>query len=290
VKASIVNVKGDAITYRADVTVTGPEEVAGMTLVTTGIMPEKTFTFQMGCNAGEDLFTTSTCSSYETPKHDVTLTDDFYIGTNEVTQAEWKAVMGQDEFDTHEIPDTHLGSNLPMVNVNYDDINKFINELNKQNPKTGKTWSLPTEAQWEYAARGGVASQGYRWSGNTSYRAVAWYGATSGGNSGGTPHPVGIEKLETQEKGDAANELGIYDMSGNVAELVKDYFSYYSDDAQTNPLVETTTDLYKNRVRRGGSYADSSARITVATRGQHIEVNRVLTAGFRLALVSTPNP
>ena len=164
----------------------------------------------------------------EEPTHQVTLTNDYYIGKYEVTQALWKAVMGNN-------PSGFKGDNLPVENVSWKDCQKFISKLNSI---TGKTFRLPTEAEWEYAARGGNKSRGYQYSGSNNLSDVAWYGD----NSGNKTHDV----VSNQ-----ANELGIYDMSGNVYEWCQDRYDNYSSSSQTNPTGATTG---SNRVERGGSW------------------------------------
>jgi formylglycine-generating enzyme required for sulfatase activity len=267
VKASIVNVKGDAITYRATVTVTGPEEVAGMVYVTAG-------TFQMGCNPDEGLWTTSNCPSDPQPKHEVTLTTDFYIGKTEVSQAEWESLMG-----TENNPSVVKGDNLPVTNVSWVNAHEFIDKLNERDAGTGKEWRLPTEAEWEYAARGGANSQNYVYSGSNDWNEVAWFGAYDlEGNSGGTVHPVGTL---------AANELGLYNMSGNVGEWVEEFAGgKYPAEPETDP-IGPDSNRYNRRVVRGGNYNSGSMSVTVAVRGFQVATTGADFTGFRLALTLT---
>ena len=180
-------------------------------------------TFTMGATSeqGSDAY------SDETPTHSVTLSD-FYIGKYEVTQAQWRAVMGNN-------PSYFKGDNLPVECVSWNDIQKFIKKLNAQ---TGKNFRLPTEAEWEYAARGGNQSRGYKYSGSND-RNNAWYKD----NSSSKTHPVGQKQ---------PNELGIYDMSGNVWEWCQDWYGSYSSSSQTN---HTGPSSGSARVLRGGGWS-----------------------------------
>ena len=164
----------------------------------------------------------------EKPTHQVTLTNDYYIGKYEVTQALWQAVMGNN-------PSAFKGDNLPVEYVSWDDCLEFISKLNRI---TGKTFRLPTEAEWEYAARGGKKSRGYQYSGSNNISDVAWYKD----NSGRKTHAVGSKQ---------ANELGIYDMSGNVWEWCQDWKGSYSSSSQTNSTGAASGSC---RVYRGGSW------------------------------------
>ena len=166
----------------------------------------------------------------ETPTHRVTLTNDYYIGKYEVTQALWKAVMGNN-------PSKFKGDNLPVEQVSWDDCQEFISKLNRI---TGKLFRLPTEAEWEYAARGGNKSRGYQYSGNNNLLDVAWFRD----NSGSETHAVGTKQ---------ANELCIYDMSGNVEEWCQDWYGAYSRSSQVNPTGDNSG---PNRVCRGGNWDD----------------------------------
>ena len=200
----------------------------------------KAGTFTMGATPEmEDPF------DWEKPTHQVTLTNDYYIGKYEVTQALWQAVMDNN-------PSYFKGDDLPVETVSWDDCQEFISKLNII---TGKTFRLPTEAEWEYAARGGNKSRGYQYSGSSNLSDVAWYKD----NSGSKTHTVGSKQ---------ANELGIYDMSGNVWEWCQDWLTPYSSSSQVNP---TGANSGPGRVYRGGSwtnnavkYCSSSCRISLS--------------------------
>jgi len=157
-------------------------------------------TFTMGCTDEQVRY----CENDENPPHQVTVSS-FYIGKYEVTQEQWRAIMGNS-------PAHFRGSNLPVENVSLREIKKFIRKLNK---KTGKKYRLPTEAEWEFAARGGIHSKGYLFSGSNNIDNVAWYDK----NSNHKTHTVGTK---------APNELGIYDMNGNVFELCSNRIFDYS--------------------------------------------------------------
>ena len=171
---------------------------------------------------------------HEKPVHQVTLTNDYYMGKYEVTQALWQAVMGSN-------PSYFKGDNLPVEEVSWDDCQKFISKLNSM---TGRKFRLPTEAEWEYAARGGKKSRGCQYSGSSNISDVAWYGE----NSGSKTHPFGMTHPVCMKQG---NELGIYDMSGNVSEWCQDWYGSYVSLPQTNP---TGANSGSYRVCRGGSW------------------------------------
>jgi len=198
------------------------------------------------------LQSSNDCSDYERPAHSVTVSN-FYIGKYEVTQAQWKAVMGNN-------PSNTIGDNLPVENVSWNNVQEFISRLNAQ---TGKNYRLPTEAEWEYAARGGNLSKGFKYSGSNSLDEVAWYFE----NSNDRTHPVGSKK---------PNELGIYDMSGNVFEWCSNLFRYYTGN--------TPDYLSSSRVFRGGGYISLATRARVSTRGMGLPDMRAKTNGFRLAI------
>ena len=193
----------------------------------------------------------------EKPVHQVIIST-YYIGETEVTQALWQAVM-------EENPSEFKGSNLPVENVSWYDCQKFIEKLNIL---TSRQFRLPTEAEWEFAARGGNKSRDTQYSGSKKIADVAWYAK----NSKNKTHPVKTKK---------ANELGIYDMSGNVWERCYDYFKKYESYAQTNPIVsESGTD----RVCRGGGCINNVRDCRSAYRNSYIPINRNYFLGLRLVL------
>lgn len=181
---------------------------------------------------------------WEGPAHPVTLSD-YYIGQTQVTQALWKAVMGSN-------PSNFKGDNLPVEKVSWDDCQTFIEKLNSMlfNELGGKRFALPTEAQWEWAARGGNTGKGYKYAGTNYIEYMAWYKD----NSGGKTHPVAQKQ---------PNELGLFDMSGNVSEWCQDWYGRFSSDAQTNPQGPASGTY---RVIRGGSWDDHAENCHVSYR------------------------
>lgn len=185
-------------------------------------------------------------SDNEKPAHKVTLTEDYYIGETQVTQALWKAVMGLDAKGA-----ICKNYEFPRDFTSWNQWQEFIKKLNA---RTGKKFRMPTEAEWEFAARGGNASCGYQYSGGNYIDNVAWYEGNSDGEYKYI-HPV--KELEP-------NELGIYDMSGNVWEWCQDWYGDYKGGSQTNPTGPTSG---SNRVIRGGcscwdaNYCRSSFRV-----------------------------
>jgi formylglycine-generating enzyme required for sulfatase activity len=175
----------------------------------------------------------------------------FRIGKTEVTQALWKAVMGSN-------PSRFEGDNLPVERVSWNDCKTFISKLNSI---TGENFRLPTEAEWEYAARGGNKSHGYKYSGSNSIGQVAWYTD----NSGSTTHPVATK---------SPNELGIYDMTGNVWEWTSDLWCSNYNSSRTG----------SNRVCRGGGWYGNARGCRVSCRSYREPSNSGNGLGFRLAL------
>jgi formylglycine-generating enzyme required for sulfatase activity len=194
-------------------------------------------------------------------KHSVTV-NSFYIQKTEVTQAQWMAIMGNN-------PSRFIGDDLPVEQVNWSDCQEYIRKLNQ---KTGGNYRLPTEAEWEYAARGGNKSQGYTYSGSNNIDEVAWYG----GNSGNRTQWVGTK---------GANELGIYDMSGNVSEWCSDWYdeNYYKTSPSENPQGPATGSY---RVFLGGSWLSNAAISRVAYRHHGFPYIRNFGLGFRPVLSS----
>lgn len=168
--------------------------------------------------------------SYETPEHQVTLSD-FRIGKFEVTQKLWVAVMGDN-------PSSVKGDDLPVESVSWNDIQLFIEKLNKM---TGRKYRLPTEAEWEYAAKGGNKSAGYIYIGGNNPDRETW----NFNNSDHKSHEVGLLM---------PNELGIYDMGGNVQEWVQDWYAHYTEKVQKNPKGAKKSDIGK--IIRGGCFSN----------------------------------
>ena len=210
-------------------------------------------TFRMGATPeqGSDAY------DNEKPVHSVTLSG-YYIGKTEVTQALWKAVMGSN-------PSYFKGDNLPVEQVSWDDCQKFIRKLNAL---TGQNFRLPTEAEWEFACRGGNNSCGYKYSGSNYIDNVAWYD----GNSGNKTRPVATK---------LPNELGIYDMTGNVWEWCSDWKGDYSSGAQTNPKGPYDG---SGRVIRGGSWCFSAGFCRSSSRYYFSPDLRFNGHGLRLSL------
>ena len=211
--------------------------------------------FTMGWVEGRD----GKGNNYEKPAHEVTLKD-FYIGKYPLTQAQWRALMGSDPPELN-----NKGCDqCPVECVSWNDIQEFLKKLNAL---TGQQFRLPTEAEWEYAARGGQQSKGYLYSGSNNLDEVAWYDK----NSGGKTHPVGQKK---------PNELGLFDMSGNVLEWCEDWYGSYPTGAQNNPKG---ADSGTYRVFRGGSWSDTPRGCRAAYRNLSAPTYRNRAIGFRLA-------
>jgi formylglycine-generating enzyme required for sulfatase activity/fibronectin type 3 domain-containing protein len=242
------------------------------------MVPVEGGTFVMG--ASED---DSQAEYSEHPAHNVTVSS-FQIGKYEITQRQWKDVMGQWPLEapipTH---DVGLGDDCPIYNVSCENVDQFLRVLNY---RTGKKFRLPTEAEWEYAARGGNRSQGYKYSGSNTIDDVAWYPESvakvdASGALLSPAHPVGTK---------LPNELGIYDMSGNVFEWCSDWygggiFGYDSSEDQTNPtgpLIAITEN--SRRITRGGSFAHHATYCRVSARTHTRFLEHTPAVGFRVVL------
>ncbi len=223
--------------------------------------------FLMGCTSEQG----GACESDEQNVRRVNV-DGFYIGQFEVTQSQWEKVMGTSIYQQRNKANPQwdlkgTGPDYPMYYVSWEEANEFCRILSQQ---TGKTFMLPTEAQWEYAARGGNKSEGTKYAGSNVIDVVAWYTD----NSGGSTHAVGTRR---------ANALGIYDMSGNVWEWCKDWYgSNYANYDTNNPQGPSSG---SNRVLRGGSWGYSASNCRVSDRGSRSPGYRNYAPGFRVVLV-----
>ncbi|MCF6171663.1 MAG: formylglycine-generating enzyme family protein, partial [Bacteroidales bacterium] len=237
-------------------------------------------TFQMGCTSEQ-----SDCDDDEKPVHTVTV-GDFYMGKYEVTQKQWRDVMGSN-------PSWFSGcDDCPVESVSWNEVKEFIKKLNE---KTGQHYRLPTEAEWEYAARGGSLSPagggaggGKKFAGSNDIDKVAWYWKNTGDkyltgswnidniyNNNCRTHPVGQKN---------PNELGLYDMSGNVWEWCSDWYAndYYGSSPRNNPQGPSSG---SGRVYRGGSWSSLAWRCRVADRGSSTPGGSGINLGFRLVLI-----
>lgn len=210
-------------------------------------------TFRMGATSEQK----DDADSDEKPVHRVTLSS-YYIGKTEVTQALWQAVMGSN-------PSYFKGADLPVECVSWNDCQEFIQKLNSL---TGRNFRFPTEAEWEFACRGGNNSRGYKYSGSNNLDSVAWYDD----NSDGQTHPVATK---------APNELGIYDMSGNVWEWCGDWYANYTSNSQSNPSGPRSG---SDRAYRGGCWGNRVRSCRSSFRSGGDPANRDDFLGLRLAL------
>lgn len=222
-------------------------------------------TFIMGCTADQG----NECDSDESPNR-MTTVGSFHIGMLEVTQNQWEKIMGtsvyqqRDKANT-EWPTRGIGNDYPMYYVSWEEAKEFCARLSRL---TGKNYTLPTEAEWEYAARGGNKAEGTKYSGGWSIDDVAWYI----GNSNQSTHTCGTKR---------PNALGIYDMSGNVYEWCEDWYGPYLNYDGNNPKGAATGSY---RVLRGGSWYGNAGGCRVAYRGSSAPGNRYYTRGFRVVL------
>jgi formylglycine-generating enzyme required for sulfatase activity len=216
--------------------------------------------FLMGCSNSD----TECDENRERPQHYVMITNSFYIGKYEVTQGEWKKVMGNNPSDF-----VNCGEDCPVENISWNNAQKFIGELCKREEQSPCKYRLPTEAEWEYSARaGGSAGSKYFW-GDSINDEYLWYDE----NSGKTTHPVGKKK---------PNAWGLYDMTGNVWEWVGDWFGPYRIYPSNDPKG-----IYigESRVFRGGSWYNNAKNTRVSYRGIHAPDYGDHGNGFRLVLI-----
>lgn len=218
------------------------------------MIPVEGGTFMMGA----DILHLRYAYDDETPCHQVTL-DSFMIGETEVTQELWTAVMGKNPSHYRNV------DNLPVDHVSWDDCQEFLKKLNAM---TGQKFRLPTEAEWEYAARGGKLSQGFDYAGSNNLDDVAWYED----NADEMTHPVGLKQ---------PNELGLFDMCGNVWEWCEDKYGEYSLQIQYNPKGASRG---WDRVMRGGGEGEIFTECRVTSRASDPESSDANLVGLRLAL------
>jgi len=219
-------------------------------------------TFNMGATSeqGTDAY------DWEKPVHEVTLSN-YFIGQTEVTQELWIAVMGSNPSYYNTAPE------LPVERVTWNDCQTFISKLNEM---TGKSFRLPTEAEWEFAARGGNLSRGYKYAGGDDINAMGWYWGNIPSHYGGTTG-YGTQPVATK----LPNELGLFDMTGNVWEWCQDWYGNYSSAAQEDP---TGPSWGSYRIFRGGSWSRSAESCRVSYRNFNYPSSSDDSMGLRLAL------
>ena len=206
----------------------------------------------------------------EKPVHDVKISRGYWMGTCEITQAQWRALMGTD-------PSKYKGDKLPVEMVSWHEVVEFCRKLTQRERKAsrlpdGYVYRLPTEAEWEYAARGGTKSRNYKYPGSNDPEEVSWHHPGSADQT----HPVGIKR---------PNELGLYDMAGNVWEWCLDFYAsdFYSRSPQADPINSDSGDkIY--RVCRGGSWGLYPTHCRSANRGGGTPAGKFYSYGFRVVL------
>ncbi len=208
---------------------------------------------------GKTAIGSSSSNAQPDEKEYTTTIHDFYISKYEVTQAQWVAVMKYN-------PSTFIGANLPVESVNYDDVQKFINRLNT---KTGLKYRLPTEQEWEYAAKGGCKSKNYIYSGSNDIQSVGW----SSVDKKHTTSDVGMKQ---------PNELGLYDMTGNVYEWCDGL--YENTYFQMDTTLCNNYDISEIRIFRGGAWNSAPEYCRSTNRNYNTRTLRSTSLGFRLAL------
>ena len=292
VERRIEKCKGDSPTGISPTATTSP---ANQEFTVNGIAFNMVYveggTFTMGCTSEQG----NDCDGDERPAHKVTLSG-FYMGETEVTQGLWRAVMDNEPYSGAWTDEYGRGISYPAYSVSWDDCQEFVRKLNRlasdQLP-AGWHFALPTEAQWEYAARGGNQSRGYKYSGSNNIEEVAWFWRNSGDrNLADNDSDLCWQKLDANHckihpvKRKQPNALGLYDMSGNVVEWCKDVSddSYYEVSPSTNPQGPVATE-FSGRVLRGGAWCGDARGCRVSARGGAKPHFRCNAYGFRLVLV-----
>lgn len=227
-------------------------------------------TYIMGCKEGRD----TDCFNWERPPHQVVV-DTFYLSKYEVTQAQWRQVMGSDPERLY----NRGCDQCPVEGISWKDVEVFLQKLNIQTglseQQQPQKYRLPTEAEWEYAARGGNISKGYLYSGSNDLAEVAWYFANSRKDNN-----YGTQKTTRPVGGKKPNELGLYDMTGNVWEFCSDWYEEYQDLPQQNPSGPESGSY---RVHRGGCWRSTSELCDAPSRHVLKPALSDITVGFRLA-------
>jgi formylglycine-generating enzyme required for sulfatase activity len=212
----------------------------------------------VGIPSGSFCMGSNDVETDDMPVHRVNISRPFLMGKYEVTQAQWQAIMGNNPSSF-----SNCGGDCPVYNVSWEDVQDFLRQLNK---KGEGTFRLPTEAEWEYAARSGSTTQYSYGNDERSLGNYAWYDANSGDNI----HPVGQK---------APNDWGLYDMHGNVSEWCQDWYSDYRSGTVTDPTGAASG---LNRVYRGGSRGDPAEELLSTIRRKHVPSLRWLVLGFRI--------
>jgi len=247
----------------------GKKEKDAVRDMISNMVKVETGTFYMGAqkDSVEYYCYDEEATSLEGPVHEVTVSE-FYINRYEVTQLLWEAIMGEtpnDENDMQWEDEFGKGDNYPAYRISYDEVETFIGKLNEY---TGLRFSLPTEAQWEYAAKGGKDTYYSLYAGGGNVLEVAWIDSNS-------------DKCSEVGKKNA-NGLGLYDMSGNVWEMCQDWYYDYTEEAVTDPVGEEYNQGYK--VFRGGSWNTNAQQARVTARYRQGIHYRDYNTGFRLVI------
>ena len=259
-------INGFEINWTGDL---GKKEKDAVRDLITNMVKVESGTFYMGAqkDSVEYYCYDENATSLEGPVHEVTVSE-FHINKYEVTQLLWESIMGLTPNDENEMQwekEYGLGDKYPAYRISYKEVETFISKLNEY---TGLNFALPTEAQWEYAAKGGPNTNYELYAGDGNVLEVAWIERNSDKSS-----EVGMKE---------PNGLGLYDMSGNVWEMCQDWYYDYSEEAVTDPVGEAYNEGLK--VFRGGSWYtnDQSARVTTRSKqGIHY---RDFSTGFRLVI------